>query len=556
MRTSKIISIEITDYCTKVCEVSYGKKIANVSNAFMFINPEGLVEDAVVMDVEQYAELFKSKVKENKIHCNNAVFVLTSNKILSREVTIPVMKQKLIAEYIEGEKNEYFPMNIADHVITYCIVGINEEKNKLKLLVYAAPVTLINEYQALAKALEVKVVKFDYIGNTEYQHLRINNNDTKLSFYLEVNEANCMITILENGLFAQQRNMNFGTLTLTDALIQTGYYEETDSSKLFEKLTGDKLLFESYSDMMEYIPEDEADELLYNCRRQLTEAVRPLVLGVSRVMEYYYTRNKNAVIDEMVLGGCGSRIAGLSELIMSEFDGINIRKIDKLPRIKYSDKNQYISDNSPEFMGCIGASHISEVDFNIGNASGEKQSQGFAIMILAVGLAAAVALTGIPMFNYYNEIKKQEKLNSTLASLAEYETLVNDTNARTAEYNEINGFIESTATHNEGWNKLLAQIEALVPSAAVVSSVAADEQGVTLVVTTRSKEEVAKLLIQLGQIEEFSSVSINNVVESKDETTGIQYESFTVLCSYEQPEETASPVTDNTETAGSEETAE
>lgn len=556
MKVSKIISIEITDYCTKVCEVSYGKKITNVLNACKFINPEGLVEDAVVVDVDRYVRLFLKKLSENNIRTKNAVFVLTSNKIISREVSIPFMKKNLIADYIEGEKNEYFPMNVADHVISYCIVGKDEEKNELKLILYAAPIELIREYKTLAAALGLKTVKYDYVGNAEYQYLKINNNNAPVKFYLEINEANCMITILEKGLFAQQRNLNFGTLTMLDTLAATGYYAETDNEKLFERLAEDNLLFESYSQMMEYMPEDEADEQLYNCKRELTEAVRPLILGVSRVLEYYYSRNKNVVIEEMVIGGCGSRVAGLKELMMSEFEGVSIIANDKLLGIKYSDKNSFIADNNMELMGCIGAAHPSEVDFNILSSEKEKQSAGFAVIILVLGLGAAVLLAGVPMINYYIQLNEQEKLDNTLASLAQYEKLAADRDAKTAQFEELKGFVDSTVTNNEGWNKLLAKLEALVPQAAVVSSVTADEEGVTLVVTTRTKEEVAKLLIQLEQIEEFQSVSINSVSESKDETSGIQYESFTVLCSYVKPEETAPPATEGAEDSSSQAAAE
>ncbi|MDE6635478.1 MAG: pilus assembly protein PilM, partial [Lachnospiraceae bacterium] len=365
MAISKVVSIEITDSVTRVCELSYGKKIVTVYNAVMFDNPENSVEDAVVVEDSEYVSELKKHLKEAKIKCKDAVFVLTSNRILSREISIPDMKEKLIADYIEGEKTQYFPMDISEHKLTYCIADKDEQKKELKLIVYAAPYELIRSYQTLAKALDVKIVKLDYIGNTEYKHLQVNNSNSKLDFYIEINESNTLFTILENGKYALQRNMNFGALQLVRHLMDEGYYGPIDAKEAMTKLVSENLIFGSYSEMAEYSPSDEADAKLYECRKRITDAVRPLISSVARVLEYYNNRNKDVSIGEIYAGGCGSQVKGILELITSEFEGVRFKRLAKLPGIKYSKANDLMVNRSTEFMSCIGASHISGIDFNI-----------------------------------------------------------------------------------------------------------------------------------------------------------------------------------------------
>lgn len=541
MAISKVVNIEISDLVTKVCEVSYGKKIVTVYNTVMFENPENTVEDAFISEQAVYAEELKKQLKEAKIKCRDAVFVLTSNKILSREITIPDMKDRLIAEYIEGEKDNYFPMDISEHRITYCIADRDEQKKEIKIIVYAAPYELIRSYQTLAKELGVKIVKLDYFGNAEYMHLKTNNSNSRLDFYLEINENNTVFTILENGKYALQRNMNFGVFSLTQHLIDEGLYGTIDKNEAMNKLYTDKLIFGSYSEMLEYSPSDEADARLYECKKRLTDAVRPLVSGVARVLEYYNNRNKDVLISEIYSGGCGSGIIGILELITSEFEGVQFRKLAKLPGIKYSKSNHYMVNRSTEFMSCIGASHLSGIDFNIVDEPGAKESQTFALLALLLAFAAAGALVGVPMFNYYMEINRQDTLNRKISELAEYEKLEKDRNTNVANFEELSTFADSTVTNNQGFNTVLAKLEALVPSNTVVSSVSADEEGVTLVISIPSKEESAKLLVQLGQIEEFESVEVNNITESFDEETRVKYETFTVLCTYVKPEPTPEP---------------
>lgn len=541
MAISKVVSIEITDSVTRVCELSYGKKIITVYNTVMFENPEYSVEDAVVVEDSEYVPELKKQLKEAKIKCKDAVFVLTSNRILSREISIPDMKEKLIADYIEGEKNQYFPMDISEHKLTYCIAGRDEQKKELKLIVYAAPYELIRSYQMLAKSLDVKIVKLDYIGNTEYKHLQVNNSNSKLDFYIEINESNTLFTILENGKYALQRNMNFGAMQLVRHLMDEGYYGPIEAKGAMSKLVSENLIFGSYSEMAEYSPSDEADARLYECRKRITDAVRPLISGVARVLEYYNNRNKDVSIGEIYAGGCGAQVKGILELITSEFEGVRFKKLAKLPGIKYSKANGLMVNRSTEFMSCIGASHISGIDFNITEVSAGKQSQTFAVLALLLAFAVAGALVGIPMFNYYSEINRQDSLNRQISDLAEYEQLKNDRETKTANYEELKNFVDSTVTNNQEYNATLAKIESLIPSNTVISSVTADNEGVTLVVSIPSKEESAKLLMQLGQIEEFDSVIVNNITENSDEDMLVKYHTFTVLCTYPQPEPIPEP---------------
>ena len=99
---------------------------------------------------------------------------------------------------------------------------------------------------------------------------------------------------------------------------------------------------------------------------------------------------------------------------------------------------------------------------------------------------------------------------------------------------------------NQKWNDILTQLEVMLPSNTIVSSVVSNTEGVTMVVTIPTKIEAAKLLIQLEAIEYFEEVQINNMVENRDETTSAVTQSFTVLCTYPQPEEETAPVEEST----------
>lgn len=548
MAISKVISIEINDLNTRLCEVSYNKKTPKVYQTILFNNPEGSVEDSVVIDSSRYTEEFKAQLRAARIKCKDAVFIISGNRVLSREVVIPEMKDKLIDEYIDGEKESYFPMDISAHILSYTIIDRDSKKRQMRVNVYAAPETIVNSYNALAAELGLHIAALDCSGNAIIQFLQ-RNKASAIEFYLQINENNSLLTILDNGKLALQRNMRFGTASLVEHLIDEAYYGELSYEQAAMKLETDALIYSSYAEMMDYMPVDEAGARLHECKKRMTEAVRPLIAGFTRVLEYYNVKNKNANISKVYIGGCGSKIKNLDVLIMSEFDGITVEAVNVLPNIRFAKKDKLMEYRSTEFTSCIGASAFS-IDFSrIAAADDKKSARAFAVLAGVLTLAAVIVLMGTAIITYKSALDEREQLNSDIASLQKIADLRESLDTTRSKLNDIKKFDESTVTKNEDWNKILDQLEAMLPSDTLVSSLTSNETGLNMIITVPGKKEAAKLLVQLKSMSVFEDVQIASLSETDDEATGVKNVSFTVTCTFKQTDkqtemETPSPAAD------------
>ena len=544
MAISKVISIEINDLNTRLCEVSYNKKTPKVYRTLLFNNPEGSVEDSVVTDSSRYTEEFKTRLRAAGIKCKDAVFIISGNRVLSREVVIPEMKDKLIDEYIDGEKESYFPMDISDHILSYTIIDRDREKRQMRVNVYAAPETIVNSYNALAAELGLHIAALDCSGNAIIQFLQ-HNKASGIEFYLQINENNSLLTILDNGKLALQRNMRFGTASLVENLIDEACYGELSYEQAAMKLETDALIYSSYAEMMDYMPVDEDGARLHECKKRMTEAVRPLIAGFTRVLEYYNVKNKNANISKVYIGGCGSKIKNLDVLIMSEFDGIAVEAVNVLPNIRFAKKDKLMEYRSTEFTSCIGASVFS-IDFSrIAAEDDKKSARAFAVLAGVLTLTAVIVLMGTAIITYKSALDEREQLNSDIASLQKIAGLREALDTTTSKLNDIKKFDESTVTKNEDWNKILDQLETMLPSDTLVSSLTSNETGLNMIITVPGKREAAKLLVQLKSMSVFEDVQIASLSETDDEATGVKNVSFTVTCTFKQTEmETHSPAAD------------
>ena len=116
---SKVITIDITKESITIVEVTpSNKKQSTIHNAIIFETPEDAYEDGVIRDKERIAEAIKSQLSANGITNKNAIFVLTSTKIVNREVLVPFVKENKIKGIINANSSEYFPVNIED---TWCL---------------------------------------------------------------------------------------------------------------------------------------------------------------------------------------------------------------------------------------------------------------------------------------------------------------------------------------------------------------------------------------------------------------------------------------------------
>lgn len=549
MAVHKVVSIEITDTITKLCLVSYNKKIPVVYKSLTLENPEGSVEDGFVIDRGVYGSFLKEQLHKEKIKCKDVVFVLSGTKIMSREAVIPDMKDDLILGFIQDERDEYFPMDTSDYVFTYNILDRIKVDSTIRIMIYAAQEILLKNLIALAGELDLKLRTIDYEGNAIYQWQKKPTHDP-ITIYLQINERNSQLTILENGVLALQRNMAFGVDALAERLIASGFYENISRKNAIERLTEKEFMYPSYENMTTFYPEDDDENRLHDVKCSINEGVRPLIDNITRVLEYYNSKNRDAVVERIYIGGIGAQIKNLRKLLQSEFIGIEFHKILELPGIKIHRNNPIQTKQGSEFTACIGAANVS-INF-YEDKSKYKLSTTLVFCIIAVLLV--IGASGVIVYNgkviYEAALKERNELDKQREELEATGIEILEAKAMTAvsSANEIIEWDISTFRFNEMWNQVIECLENDSTENMLVSSISSNESGLSLNITVNTKEEAAKLIEQLRYIPYFSNVQVYSISETVDVETGRTSVAFTALCTYKLPaEETADETTEETE---------
>ena len=539
MAVTKVLSIEITDIVTRVIEVDYGKKDPVIHKAVIFPTPEKTVSDGVIEGVETFAKEFQRQI--HGFGTKNAVFSLATNKVISREVNIPEMKDDQIADFIQNQKSEYFPMDTSGHTMVHRVLDRDRERKQISIIVYAIPQKLISNYQSFASLVGLNIVSIDYNGNAIFQWLS-NESHNKMDAYLQINERSTLFTVLENRKFAIQRNVNFGAYVLADRLIQSGYFDSDMADQtmtrndMLRKLTEEEFMFPSFAAIKLSEPDTEAAERLHSAKEMVTEGMRQLLGNLSRVLEYYHSKNQNAELNAIYIGGCGAKIKGLKAFLENEFSGVEVITLEQLPGVKISSQVSKSGINTSELIGCLGAAEGSLTFITASKAEKANKLIFLGAIVLIAGIAGAVALILMGKGTYNKAVSKKERLEVQIQDLVDskIEEIETEYNQATQAVGSVIEFHENTYTYNEEWNSVLAQIEEKAVSSMIVSTLNSANTNVVFNLVVDSKEAAAKLLLQLQQIPYFESVRVTSIQDKFDEKTMMNTVSFSVSCEYKK----------------------
>jgi len=296
-------------------------------------------------------------------------------------------------------------------------------------------------------------------------------------------------------------------------------------------------VFPSFSAIKLSEPDSEAAERLHSAKEMVTEGLRQLLGNLSRVLEYYHSRNQNAELNTIFVGGCGAKIKGLKAFLENEFSGVEIVTLDHLPDVKISSAVSKSGINTSELTACIGAADKTLTFVTVSKEAKTNKVIFLGAIIAVIGIAAAVALVIIGRGKYNKKVTEKEKRQSQIQALEEsgIEALEARYNAAIAAKDKVVEFHNNTYRPNEEWNSVLAEIEEKAVTNMVVSEISSDANNVMFYISVSTKEEAAKLLLQFQTIPYFEKMSISNVKEAISESTGLPLISFVLTCKYVKP---------------------
>ena len=534
---ARFLSIEAESTQIRVGEVEISGRKGRMLQCFCVPVPQGSVEDGQIRDTKGLGELLRQQLNERGIRTKKAWFVTGSTRIASREVQIPLVKKSRIQSIIEANATDYFPIDVTKYGMSYIILGITGEKGKkgeeaeqkkaadqerqYRLMVYASPKAISTAYYEFAQSAGLNLAGITYTGNTVYQTVQ-EEYTSGAHILIKVELENTGISIIRDGKLSFQRNINYGMESAVETIRSFPQFgDRLEVQDALQLLSEKKWIYPSLDGQIGEEPD--------TVKSEVTESLRYLVGNISRIMDYYISRNGDVNFESIVLCGMGGQVQGLAELLTQEL-GQKVELLTKIVRYSVPDTNKheglflYIAVMDPVKSG-----------LNLMEKTGRKQKEvketlSGAWVVFGVGALAAVALAAAGVGARIYQTHEQDRLNQRIAEEQSIEDVYAAYNNAKSQYDNFQSMYAYTNTPNEGLEAFIQEMEEKMPSSITVETFSSTGSQVSFSMRVASKSEAANTLIQLRTFDSLSSVTTTGIDEGEDGTV-----TMSVTCTYRNP---------------------
>ena len=529
---NRVLSIEIGNSFTKICEIDYKVKKPKVYKVLTVETPEGVVVDGMLQPTQEYADHLVNALGTNGIRTKKVIFTISSTRVASREVQIPNVKTNKIEALVKTNANDYFPVDLTQYEIGHYLAGGLTEEGKLRVMALAVPKALLDSYYQLAQMCGWEVECFDYSSNSLYQILRDEKSE-KVTMMIKIDENSTIVTVLSAGKVLLQRTVAYGVQDAIETMIASGAYAVNDpmsAVERFQKKTclnrvlhqGDKLWEENAG---RWEDEDAGNVEVTAARQKITASLEPLIVGVSRVIDFYDSRNSDTPIERTYVTGLGGSFSGMSKLFTNCLE----RKVHTLSEMddKIGMSKAIRSTRPAAYISCLGAvlAPVGLIDKSTQKAKGLTVVSGtnytfvsVAVLVLGVILSIAMAVTSLT--RYFGTVAENVALQARVEELQPAQTVYNEYLSTAAQYDKYKYLYEYTENPNENLVEFINELEQILPDSFYTDSFSSDQTGISMTVNVEGKAAAARTILNIRNMESIEDVQISNITDNQDEMGG------------------------------------
>lgn len=526
----KVVCIKIGYSVTQVAEMDQDTRNLRIRQNFLFETPEQVIDEEGVHVTDEFVEKIKSGMAENGITSTRVIFTIFSNRVANRDITLPLVKEKKIQPMLIANSKEYFPVDLTKYQLVYRVISTDKTKKQMELSVFAVPNTIVESYQALAKALQLQLVDLDYYGNSVYQAM-MHGMSQELSATLCIEDNSSMITVIQNGRTVLQRSIGYGideaveTLRRSAIMNQGTTYLQALQTMQKNTCFHSLLKGESEGESISMNPRGEST------KDSVTKSLTMLIGNVSRVLDYFTSRHSDIELKEISLVGLGAACLGLDQLLGNEL-GIPV---------KVPEKASGWGSTGDVYYALVGAT-IKPLKFVLEKEEkkktpedGESLRTPVLVASLCAGVAVILCVAGLLM-NVFTAASNRS-MKKQIEDKKDAITVYNEYIQSKALYDGLTKMGDMTKEPNSDFLNFLRQMEEKMPSDLLVSKLTASAQGITMSVETKTKESAAEAIMQLRTFDCLGVIDCSEVKENIN-GSGEKSELFDITVTYDNTSET------------------
>jgi len=299
----------------KLHKVSDGYELDNYG---ITLSPEGAIANGEIFNPIVVADVLTELIKDSGIRDNKAIIAITGQKVIVREIVLPLMEDKELMAGVMWEAPKYVPYDLDESIIDAEKVEefVEKDGNKMmRVLLVAAPKSIIQPYMEVLKKARIKPKIVDVVSSANIRAFENHLSDKKeeeqessiIDIILSIGASNTNLTLVEKGNLKFTRDILIGGNDITKALAKSLNLSFDEAEKLKRET---KIVL---SKEAEEEKKNESEKIIEKILNQVTKEVR-------KSLSYYKTQSQKVKYNKMILSGGCANIDNIKDLLSEQFE--------------------------------------------------------------------------------------------------------------------------------------------------------------------------------------------------------------------------------------------
>lgn len=342
-------TIDIGAHSIKIARFSSKKNDLKLTDIDLEPLPYQTVKDGRITDPAVVANKMEEIFSTIKFRPKKLITTIPSYNLIIRNMEMPVIPEKEIAEAIKWEAEDYLPFPVENAVIDYNILETSDDM--MKVLLIAAKSDIIDNYLSPFDRIGIRPVVVNIQPMALLSLVKYQDNSDKPVAVIDIGASGTRMVIGDRKNVYLSRNIDVGGNEFTRNLMEESKmnYHQAETYKI--------------NNGIEHIKEEELDFDLALTQiaatgmgenQFLLSIAKNLAGEIERSIDFFSLKNRDQKIAEIFITGGGSKLKGLSEIIIRE-TGRELTEINPFLKV-----NSMAVNNQEEFTVCIGLG-LSEV---------------------------------------------------------------------------------------------------------------------------------------------------------------------------------------------------
>lgn len=215
-----LLGLDIGTNFIKAAQISRENNISRLLAAGYIASPVNIVSSTNIKDDEILGASINRLAHDMKIESVDVAASLPSSKVITRVIEVPNMTDTELASSIQWEAEQFIPLPLNRVKIDYSVISIDNNTSKMKVLLVAAPITIIEKYMRIITyagltpvALETEILA---IGRS----INFSNPQISNVLVLTIGATTSEIALLHNKILIYTKSYPIGGNSMTRAISQ------------------------------------------------------------------------------------------------------------------------------------------------------------------------------------------------------------------------------------------------------------------------------------------------------------------------------------------------